>query len=160
MKKITLLLLVFLISSCSPSSVGQNVLENIKQLSGKNQGLNRVIFQDSEKYVLLFNNGTRFGGITRAENDKGVADLLGSELRDCEKICEKNDGLREVSITRNCSESKYVNMHQACLSYENRISCLCSNAVNKTIVRDINLSEDEKQALIKAISEIIWVAPQ
>jgi hypothetical protein len=135
-------------------------LNQIKEISQKNQGISRIIFNDIDDFVVLFSNGSRIGSLSLNRTSYSTPDLLGNELQECEELCQNNEGISQIDIRRNCSETKASSVASACLEYQNDVECLCLNNIKKNILRTVVLPEYEKSRLINSVNNAIWIAPQ
>lgn len=151
--------ILFLVSSCNPflHRVDYSFIQKAQDLGSKNQGLNKIIYQNKESYVMVFNNGSRNGSMNHSESDYNLADILNSEINDCENLCKTNDKVSVLEVQRTCDNSISVNMGSLCLAYTNQIKCICSNQVNKTFTRSIVLSESEIKSRTKVLESVIWI---
>ncbi len=78
--KLLMILCLILTFSCTPTKVNSSFLQKAKDLGSKNQGIDKILYQRAEDYLILFNNGSRHGQMRRDSSDKDLADILGNEI--------------------------------------------------------------------------------
>jgi hypothetical protein len=135
------LALTLVLCACtnSPNVLNAVQITNIQKVCEKNQGL-LAVSVNKDTYQALCSNHTKLpSGLTYFAP---TVTVLNKEIVACQKVCEKNQGLKEISTRFVCTQTVGFRV-SSCVKAENQVKCSCQNQIFADYIHEVPTANNQ-----------------